>query len=96
MTPNLRQLWAVLVANGIEQKPFATLSEEEIYALCNAVIRACIGTRLDEIDGHLKRIAENPAQMPGVEACQVRALGRFREELSSVEMVLECEKQVKE
>lgn len=96
MKPNLRQLWADLVAKGIEQKPFATLSEEEIYALCNAVIRACMGPRLDEIDGHLKRIAENPAQMPSVEACQVRALGRFREELSSVEMVLECEKQGEE
>lgn len=90
MKPNLRQLWADLVADGISQKPFAAMSEEEIYALCNAVIRACMGPRLDEIDGHLKRIEENPAQMPSVEACQVRALGRFREELSSVEMVLEC------
>ena len=96
MKPNLSQLWKALVSAGIEQKQFATLSEEEIYALCNAVIRACMGPRLEEIDGHLKRIAENPAQMPSAEACQVRALGRFREELSSVEMVLECEKQVKE
>ena len=96
MTPNLRQLWADLVADGISQKPFAAMSEEEIYALCNAVIRACMGPVLDEIDGHLKRIEENPAQMPSVEACQVRALGRFREELSSVEMVLECEKQGEE
>ena len=96
MTPDLRQLWKALVSAGIEQKPFSALTEEEIIALCNAVVEIVNGKRLEEIDRHLKRIADNPAQLPAVEACQVRALGRFREELSSVEMVLECEKQVKE
>ena len=96
MTPNLRQLWAGLVSAGIEHQAFSALTEEGVTALCDVVVRACMGPRLEEIDRHLKRIAENPAHLQSVEACHVRALGRFKEELESVKIVMTCEKQGEE
>lgn len=91
MSHDLKKLWALLVQLGIHDRRFCDMDEPEIKALCMAVSRAGNEGRLQEIDGHLARIRDNPAQLPSVESCQVRALNRFKEELAIVPVVLRCE-----